>query len=147
MLQFQAEVENIAPDPIQPTLYVVVVSQGIFSLYNGQASSLVGVLTSDDILECHKQTGHHMLTYSDVQRMYGGNFLSKLANNLRKIWRKVGPVVKKGIKLAADYGPQALQVAEILGLGEQDMGGVRARGVRAGGAKMSRKKLKDRMRM
>ena len=37
MLQVQVDYENVSDAAITPTLYVVAISQGLFTLYNGQA--------------------------------------------------------------------------------------------------------------
>jgi len=65
------------------TLYVVAVSAGVFTLFNGQASSLIGILNSNDILNSHAQSGAQMLDYFATKQIYGGGFLSDLASNLR----------------------------------------------------------------
>ena len=67
------------------TLYVVCVSAGVFTLFNGQASSLIGILNSNDILNSHAQSGAQMLNYFDTKQIYGGGFLSDLASNLRHL--------------------------------------------------------------
>lgn len=133
MLQVTADITNVSTQPIQPTLYVVIISQGIFTIYNGQASSLVGVLTSQDILNSHKQTGHAMITYSEVRRINGGNFLSDIRDGLKEVWSFLKPVIKTGIEVGE-------VVAPLVGLGQQ--GGVQ----RAGGMKVPKGKLKSRLK-
>lgn len=142
MLQVQVDYENVSTEAISPTLYVVIISQGLFTIYNGQASSLVGVLNSQDILECHKQTAQEMITYADVRRLNGGNFLTNIKNKLISAFRKAKPYIKKGLDFAREYGPAIAETAAMLGLGEEQKGGVRARG----GRPVSRKTLKNRMR-
>ena len=139
MLQAQIVVTNVSNNPINATFYVVVISQGIFSIYNGQSSAMIGVLTSDNILKAHKQTGHAMISYADVRRVNGGNFLSDVKNKLMSIWSKVKPYVGPAMAIAKEVAP-------LLGLGEGgNSGGVRANGVRAG-AKIPRRKLKNRLK-
>ena len=143
MLQITVSYSNVSSATINPVLYFVVVNSGVFTIFNGQASSLIGVLTSEDILNSHRQTAHELITYHDLRRINGGNFLSGLKDRVVKIWNKAKPFVKKGLEIAREYGPI---VAPLLGLGEGEGGeGVRARGVRAGAA-VSRKTLKARMR-
>jgi hypothetical protein len=143
MLQMNVTVKNVSKATITPTLYVIAVSQGIFSVFNGQTSALIGVLTSNDILDSHKQTAHAMITYSEVRHINGGNFLSDLKDKLVSIWHRIKPYLSKGLDIAKVAAP-------LLGLGEDggddggDDGGVRAYGVKAG-ARMSRKSLKHRM--
>jgi len=133
MLQVQVQYTNVADAAISPTLYVVVVSQGLFTIYNGQASALIGVLTSEDILKSHNQSGKHFISYADVRRINGGNFLSDVKDKLTSIWKKIGPFVKG----AVEVGKTVAQVLPLMGLGE---GGVRA------GAKVPRRRLKNRLK-
>ncbi len=144
MLQINVNVKNVSKAAILPTLYVVCVSQGLFSIFNGQCSSLIGVLTSNDILNSHAETGHHMLTYEDVRVINGGNFLSGWKTKLLDIWKKVKPYAKlalKGVNLAAPF----IGLGEGEGYGGDDGGeGVHARGVSAG-ARMNRKTLRHRL--
>jgi len=74
---------NTVPNGV--TQYVVCVSAGVFTLFNGQASSLIGVLNSNDILNSHAQSGAQMLNYFDTKQVYGGGFLSDLASNLKHL--------------------------------------------------------------
>lgn len=140
MLQVQVNYTNVSNANIQPTMYVVAVSQGLFTLYNGQASALIGVLTSEDILRSHKQTGHEMISYAEVRRINGGNFLSDIKDKLMSVWKKIKPYAATALQAANTVAP-------LLGLGEDGMmagEGVRA-GVRAG-AKIPRRKLKNRLK-
>lgn len=139
MIQVQLDYTNVSSQDIQPTMYIVVVSQGLFSIYNGQASSLIGVLTSEDILNSHKQTGQALITYADVRRINGGNFLSDVKNKLSSIWAKVSPYIKKGFEVVKTVAP----LLPLVGLGEQ--GGVQRAGVRAG-KKVPKRQLKARLR-
>lgn len=82
-LQVNAVFQNISTAAVSnATLYVVAVSAGVFTLYNGQASSLIGVLNSNDILNSHNQAGAKMLNYNEARNLYGGGFLSDLRNDL-----------------------------------------------------------------
>ena len=69
-------------------MYVVAVSAGVFTLFNGQASSLIGVLNSTDILNSHAQTESKMMDYFETKSIYGGGFLSDLKSNLRHLRQK-----------------------------------------------------------
>ena len=86
-LQVNCVFNNISLYTCTPTMYVVAVSAGVFTLYNGQASSLIGILNSNDILNSHQQTAGKMLNYFDAKAVYGGGFLSDLRNDLSKMKR------------------------------------------------------------
>jgi hypothetical protein len=79
---------TFAPSGNVITMYVVAVSAGVFTLFNGQASSLIGVLNSSDILNSHAQSEHKMLDYFETKQTYGGGFLSDLKHNLRHLKSK-----------------------------------------------------------
>lgn len=144
MLQVQVNYTNVSDASITPTLYVVCISQGLFTLYNGQASALIGVLTSEDIVKSHEQTGRAMISYAEVRHINGGNFLSDVRDKLRAIWHKLKPYVKKGFEVAQELGPI---VRPMLGLGAAKESKSRAKsaGVKAG-AKVSRSTLKNRLK-
>lgn len=137
MVQITANYTNVSGASITPTLYFVAVSQGIFTLYNGQASSLVGVLTSQNILDSINQTSQMMLTYSDVRRINGGNFLSSLKSGLSKIWGFLKPALKVAGPLLSNVPGPVGQVASALNPIVQGLGG---------GRKLPRKNLRNRAR-
>lgn len=110
---------NRAETSLSMELYVVAVSQGIFTLFNGQASSLIGVLNSNDVLNSHEQTSGQMLSYSDARRMYGGNFLSDIKSDLRSLAKKKKP--------------------KMMGMGANSGGAV------SGAARVSRQSLAERL--
>lgn len=138
MVQVTVNYTNVSNATITPTLYFVAVSQGIFTIYNGQASCLVGVLTSENILNSIQQTGHAMLTYADVRLINGGNFLSSIKSGLSNIWAFLKPVLK-GIapQLAKMSGPVG-EVASALNPVIQGLG--------RGGKKVSKATLRNRLR-
>jgi len=69
-------------------MYVVAVSAGLVSLFNGRCSLLVGTLNSNNILNSHAQSAGKLISYSDVRRMYGGNFLSDIKPNLQNLLKR-----------------------------------------------------------
>ena len=127
MIQLTLGLQNVSAASITPAIYVVAVSQGLFSIYNGQASSMIGVLSSQDILDSHAQAANKMISYSDVQDMYGGrmrgNFFGKLKAGL------LG-ALKAGVPLAKACAPCALEIGKAV----------------AGAGPMSKKELKDRLK-
>ncbi len=109
-LQINAIFQNISLAAITPVLYVVAVSAGVFTLYNSQASSLIGILNSNDILNSHAQAGTKMLSYNDARQLYGGGFLSDLKHDLSHMRKKKAQVVEAaGVSGAARVSRQTLR--------------------------------------
>lgn len=138
MVQVTVNYTNVSSDSITPTLYFVAVSQGVFTIYNGQASALVGVLTSDDILNARKQTGKLMLSYAEIRRVNGGNFLSNIKSGLSKVWSFLKPGLKAVAPLVSMIPGPVGEVASVLNPVIQGLG--------QGGAKIPRRNLKNRLK-
>lgn len=117
-LYVSVNARNVSGVTMNMQLYVVAVSQGIFTLFNGQASSLIGVLNSNDVLNSHEQSAGRLISYAEARRTYGGNFLSDLKADLHGLMKK---------KKAAPMG------AGISGAGA------------TGAARVSRQTLRDRL--
>jgi hypothetical protein len=134
---------NVSSRTMTPTMFMVVVSSGIFTLYNGQAGQAIGVLNSNMVLNSEKQTGKLMLTFSDVQKRYGGDFFDSLKSGLSSVWSFLKPIVKVAAPaLTTAFAPEFTPLVSSLtsGLGKQAAGSKRA-----GGAKMSKAQLKQRL--
>ena len=136
MVQVTVNYTNVAKTPVRPTLYFVAVSQGVFTIYNGQASALVGVLTSADILYSAKQTEHLNISYADLRHVNGGNFLSSLKSGLSNVWSFLKPVLKKVAPYASMIPGPVGEVASVLNPVIQGLGG----------AKIPRRALKNRLK-
>ena len=93
--QLQATFENITGiDQVNPTLVIVAVVQGIVTLFHSQASAITGILTAEDILNAKGSNDvHEMKSYYKVRNIYGGNFLSDIKHDLRKLAKN-----KKGME-------------------------------------------------
>lgn len=134
-IQVNVTYKNVSSRTITPTMYVVMISSGIFSLYNGQAGVNIGVLTSEMIFNAERQTGQMMLTFNDIQRVYGGDFFDSLKSGLSKVWNFLKPVVKVAAPaLTAAFAPEFAPAvgALVSGLGH-------------GGKKMTKSQLKRNM--
>jgi hypothetical protein len=117
-----ADFKNISQRSITPTLYVVMVYEGVFNCIDGSCSHSIGVLTQKDVLEAPVDPN---MTYKQVENVYGGDF-----------WGDLWSGVKEGAKVLKDVGEAALPYAPmLLGAGPSYSGGV---GV-AGGKKKGRK--------
>ena len=78
MLQVTAQCRNVSAATINPTLYIVCVLEGTFTIEGlGRSSTNIGVINSNDILNC--QQGTH-INYNKLHHVNGGNFFSGLQN-------------------------------------------------------------------
>jgi hypothetical protein len=169
MLQLNVNAQNIANRSIQPTLYVVVVSEGTFTIEGlGRASTNIGVISSEDILMAQQKPG---INYADIESVNGGNFLSGLANfgkNIvkgleyatNKSFDGLDNLLKRTANNAENLAKIGKSVLPFVGLGEPNncdaysslmgkQGGVmagREGGVLLGGAQMDRASLRNRLK-
>ncbi len=144
MLQIRVNAQNISPYSIQPTLYIVVVSEGTFTIEGlGKCSTNIGVISSQDILD--SQNAQH-INYKDVEDINGGNFLSGLLDFGKNVFNKVKgfdqglKTIRQGIMgaipgVARSFGIPVPDLPN-LALGEGSM---------SGGAHMPRSSLKHRI--
>lgn len=80
MLQVTALCKNTSAVTINPTLYIVTVLEGTFTIEGlGRSSTNIGVISSQDVLNCAPEDRMH-INYNAVQKVNGGNFLSGLQN-------------------------------------------------------------------
>lgn len=146
MLQVQLNCVNTSGRTITPTLYIVTIMEGTFTIQGlGQASTNVGVITPKDILDCQNNP---MVNYADVEAINGGDFLSglksfgsKLLPFLQKAhdFIKKNKLVSKGLSYLPHPGAQVgSKAAEFLGYGEGE-------GVMVGGKNLSRVQMRRRL--
>jgi len=171
MIQVNATCVNISGRDITPTMYLVPILEGTFTIPElGRAMLNIGVITSQDILDAQSKP---MYSYADVEAVAGGDFFSGIKNFFTQ---KVLPHLKnfvnnQGISKTLGLIPHpaaqiASKAASALGYGEggrmhhmmhdeMHHGGVRAgvllpdvgAGVYAAGeGKMSKKALHHRMK-
>ena len=133
------------------TLFVIVVSEGSFTIIDNNAISQIGIVTKKDVIESKNAP---LIHYQDVQHIYGGNFFSGLKNFASRIWdgiKKALPMVKKALPYVAQGLQTAEQLIPLLGLGEEEeeyirqMMEQRGAGV-VGGRRMTRKQLRKKLR-
>ena len=168
-LQVQLTASNVSGRTINPTMYIVVIMEGTFTIQGlGQASSNVGVLTPQNVLDCQQMDS---ISYSDVEDVQGGDFWSGLKNFGSKLWPfiskahdfiKEHKLLSRGLSLIPDPTAKVLSTAaDAIGYGEGVMvGGRRGRhhrgqgvmagegegGVLLGGAHLQRKEMMSRLR-
>jgi len=141
---------NISDRVITPTLYIVVVSEGTFTIRGvGDASTNIGVISSQDILNAQQSPA---VDYRDVEEINGGNFLSGLTDFGKKIFKgalKVNDILRDSKLLSKTlsqiphpYAQAAAPFARSFGYGCNDCDG----GVVVGGKRLSRRRLLEQLR-
>jgi major capsid protein len=80
---------NLTQTIVSPTLYVVVVYEGVFNVMDGNCSHMIGVLSRSDILNAQKNP---FITYKRSQDVWGGRMFDKI----RHLASKAHDIVKKG---------------------------------------------------
>ena len=167
MLQITVTTNNVSGRVMQPTLYLIPVLEGTFTIEGlGRASTNIGVITSKDILDAHSKP---FVNYKDVECVNGGDFFSGLKDFGRKILS--GLRESKGISNTLSMIPHPLAqlgapIARFLGFGEgeeeggccegrgyheghgnmEGNGAIAGDGVLLGGKRMSRTQLRNRLR-
>ena len=115
-LQVRVDGYNSGPNAKSLTLYIVVVSEGVFSIGNNSASTQVGVISKTEILQAESFPEGD---YTERKNLYGGNFwtnLKNFASNIRSGISKVAPYIKKAVEVGKQVAPI---VAPLMGIGDQ----------------------------
>jgi hypothetical protein len=119
-LQFNCRVNNRTADPQTPALFVMAVNSGFFETQQGSSRIVKGVLTEQEVISAPPAP---MGSRSDLERMVGGGFMSKLGTALNKAKGLLSnPAVRDVAKsLARSSGVPALgmaaNIADAVGLG------------------------------
>jgi hypothetical protein len=177
-LLVQANVYNCDPtgahDELDVTLYIVIVSEGTFTIPAlGKSMTQLGVISRQDIINAKQSI---FLNYKDVQEVNGGNFLSGLKDFGKKLFsglrenKTISKLLTSAQALPPPYGELAMigaPIASALGFGEGEGEGEgswygdhrghsraakkgwktrRGEGVNVGGAMLDRRMLKDRLK-
>lgn len=113
---------------ITPTMYVVVVYEGVVNINDGAASQMLGVLSPSDILNAKPSPN---VSYREQNDVYGGSFFSKIKDALSSANRflKQHKVVSSALSLVPD--PRAKAAASIAS--QLGYGGRRGRRMRGAG--------------
>ena len=120
-------------DSIQPTLYVVCVYEGVFTVQDGNCSVQIGVLSRQDVLNSRMVRG---INYQQAQDVFGGNFWSTLKNAFSSAHRfvKDKKLISRGLSKLPDPRAQvASRIAQQLGYGM------------SGGSLYSKDEIKDKL--
>jgi hypothetical protein len=155
-LQVTVTAKNMSSRTITPSLYIVPILEGTFTIQGlGSASTNIGVITSKDILDCQSKP---WVNYNDVQHVNGGDFFSglwdfgKKINDFLKRNKVISSVLKSPLGSMADVALSGLAgvpipasrplaaIAEHYGYGEGEGG------VLIGGRRVSKRHLQKRLR-
>jgi hypothetical protein len=160
-LQFQIDVEvrNVNQvDAIVPTLYIVPVYEGTFSVISQRSITQTNVLTKQDVLNADEKPQVSYEKYYN-QLEGSGDFLGDLKYVMDEPWdRLIKPVgkellplalsgAKKFLGLGAESGGEyMMEEMEGEGMMRKMKGkGAKSAGILLGGAKMSRAELKNKL--
>jgi hypothetical protein len=151
MVQVQLSIKNISSRTMTPTMYIVPVLEGTFTIPSlGRALINIGVITSQDILDAAQKPG---INYKDVEMVEGGNIFSGIKDFFSN---QVLPAIRsyvdnRGISktlasIPHPYAQAASTIAHTLGYGDGD-GGVLlgGEGVMSGGEHMTRDMMRRRL--
>jgi hypothetical protein len=147
-VQITVTASNLSGNTINPTLYIVPILEGTFSVVSmGACSTQIGVISPSDILDCHQQGA---INYADVEEVNGGDFWSGLkefgAKLLPYLEKAHGFIKKHGlVSKGLSYIPHpvaqtASKAAQFLGYGEGE-----GDGVMVGGKTLHRRALHQRL--
>ena len=164
-LQITADFVNInQADTFMFTMYIVTVSEGIWTVENLNSINQIGVLSKEDVLNA---TRNPAIDYKSTDNIYGGDFVGKV--------KSAGKKVLAGLKSALPYARDVASVIgtvapllPLIGLGEEERGGISVGGreyadtddyygegvmvggrkqkMKKGGKMISRKELHSRLR-
>lgn len=140
-LQITVDCKNNHPtETITPEVYLVVDTEGTFTVVNGMGNAQLGVLTKNDVLNARPMEG---VNYEDVLDIYGGNFFRNVGSFIKKLPR----YAMKGIDfLEKDILPIAKAVAPLLKMAGAGVEVVPQGGLITGGRRMNRSELKRRIK-
>jgi hypothetical protein len=157
-LQLTANFQNVqqntvaASSTVAYTLYIVVVSEGTFTIMENRSIAQIGVMSKQDVLHAKSMP---FVDYDMVQKYYGGDFFGSIGDFLNRVYSGVKHVasdVASGAERAVDIANKAMPIVkEIAPLvprlrGRGTSGGNVVGGRRRvrGGAMMSDRELGDR---
>ena len=154
--QITLTAKNMSERSIVPSLYVVPISEGTFTIAGlGSSMTNIGVLSSKDILDCESKP---WIDYNDIEHVNGGDFLSGLKsfgskiNDFLKKHKVISSVLRSPLGSLADVALSGLAgfpvpasrplaaIASHYGYGEGEGGVV------VGGRRLPRHRLQKRLR-
>jgi len=109
--------KNTSSRTLNVQMFVLVVYEGTFNVVDGNCSTMIGVLSSQDVLDARPVPG---ITYKAQKDVYGGAFFDSLkkAFGAAHNFIKQHKIISKGLSLLPDPRAQAAsKVASALGYG------------------------------
>ncbi len=106
-INFQANVtiKNINPTKtLDVDLYILAVYDGYLDIFNNSAQAIIGAVTNEDILSTPIS---YDVSYHEIQKIYGGDFFSKV--------RDTGSKIVKSLGKANDYLRDKKLISNVLG--------------------------------
>lgn len=130
-LSITASITNInQSDTLAVQCNVVCVYDGLCTVVDGNAISQIGIISQADVVETRRSS--EWVDFSKAQRMYGGNFMSKLASLAKKAPAAIHAASSLLQQFGMGGGPMGGMVE-----GDDDGGGV-VGGAVVGGARKTR---------
>lgn len=147
-IQFQVRGHNRSARTITPSLYVVVVSEGVFEIKElGNAARVIGVMNTKDVIDS-KQVPQ--VSYEDAVAVRGNGGM--FGGSAKDFWEKVkkffrdSKLLSNAANLIPFAGPAISSSISNLGYGVKSGGTLVGSGVPSGGAELNRSSLRDRLR-
>lgn len=132
-LQYNVDINNATTQPVVGyTLYTLTVNSGFFETQAGSSRIIKGPLTESDVINA--TAGTDALTRTQLERMVGGSWWSKLGTALNKAKDiLMNPAVRQAVKTIGKETPLkgVIEMAERSGYGMA--GGAMAGGAMTGG--------------
>jgi hypothetical protein len=94
-LQLTLDYKNTQALALNCDLFVCVVSQGIYSIYDGQASAQLGILNDNDVLNANKSAMSEMLNYHQVRELYAGGAMEDVKAEMQAVLEQAKPAAPK----------------------------------------------------
>jgi hypothetical protein len=124
MLQIDIQGKNCnLSKKVKLTAYIIIVSEGIFTLESNQGIAQIGVVSKTDVLTAQQHISDY-INYEDIQEVYGGasgNFLTGIKKFGKNLWHSLKPKLQAAYevgKKALPYASTALNVARFLAAGK-----------------------------
>lgn len=129
-LRLTVNATNVSAVSSIPTLYLLVIAEGVLTIHEQSVVRSVGVLSSTDVLNSKNTPG---VSYKPTGSVYGGSFWDTLRNIAKSVGR---PLLDVGRTLAPVFYPAASAPLEIASRAAQAVGvGLQ------GGRRISRRQL------
>jgi len=132
-LQFNLQVYNTYPFPVQPVLYVITANSGFFESIRGSSRIIKGVLSEQDIISAPVASAQ---THEGLRRLVGGKVsfgsLANVFHKAKEIYEKTKPAVSAVKHMLPEGKVKNVMSAVGYGTGAGDMEGGTGAGRRRG---------------